>query len=324
VLESVGLDESTERVYRLLLRHESLAAGALAEQLEIRPARARQILDALVAAGLATCRPGRPAHYLPVDPRTGLVRLVRSRQAALESVLTSTDAYAAEYHERRLRTDPRLLVEVVEGPAEISRRVRELTVSAEHEILAFDAPPYVTPDGTASDSERIVLARGVGVRAVYASEVLTVPWLAERLRGLVAAGEQARVLPKVPMKMVVVDRREAVLPLAASEEGTRTTAAFVRRSRLCDALVELFEAHWTQATPVFAGPVPESAPHSEISETDRALLQLLNAGLKDEAIARQLEMSHRTLRRRIADLVKRLEATSRFQAGTQAMRRGWL
>jgi sugar-specific transcriptional regulator TrmB/DNA-binding CsgD family transcriptional regulator len=330
VLEPVGLDESTERAYRLLLRHESVTAGGLAEHLEIRPARARQVLDELVATGLATGQPGRPARYCPVDPRTGLVRLVRARQAELEGVVTSMDAYAAEYHERRLRTDPRLLVEVVEGPAEIARRVRELTVSAEHEVLAFDAPPYVTPDRSASDAERAVLAQGVSVRAVYASEVLTVPWLAERLRDLVGEGEQARVLPKVPMKMVVVDGREAVLPLTASEEGTRTTAAFVRRSRLCDALVELFEAHWAQATPIFAVPTTDTsgssgaAPHPEISETDRVLLQLLNAGLKDEAIARQMDMSDRTLRRKIADLVKRLEATSRFQAGTQAMRRGWL
>jgi len=76
---------------------------------------------------------------------------------------------------------------------------------------------------------------------------------------------------------------------------------------------------------VFAGPdvVPEE-DDTEVSAEDRALLQLLNAGLKDEAIARQLDMSQRTLRRRVADLTHRLGATSRFQTGTQAMRRGWV
>jgi sugar-specific transcriptional regulator TrmB/DNA-binding CsgD family transcriptional regulator len=324
VLEAIGLDESTERAYQVLLRQEALTAGALAGILDVQPSRARQALDVLVAAGLASSRPGRPAQYAPVDPRSGLASLIRSRQAELERVATSLDAYAAEYHERSLRADPRLLVEVIEGPAEITRRVEELLASAEHEVLAFDTPPYVTSTGTASDAEIDLLARGVSVRAAYAVEALAIPERAEALRRLVALGEQARVLPRVPMKMIVVDRREAILPLTGSAEGLRTTAAFVRRSGLSDALTELFEAHWAQATPIYAAAGVQSSPHPEVSDEDRALLQLLNAGLKDEAIARQLDLSQRTFRRRIADLTQRLGATSRFQAGTQAMRRGWL
>jgi DNA-binding CsgD family transcriptional regulator len=163
------------------------------------------------------------------------------------------------------------------------------------------------------------------VRAAYAAESLATPERADELRRLVALGEEARVLPRVPMKMIVVDRRTALLPLTGSEEGKRTTAVYLRQSGLTDALTELFEAHWAQGTPMYATSDTTSPPsHPEISDEDRALLQLLNAGLKDEAISRQLDISHRTLRRRIAELTRRLGATSRFQAGTQAMRRGWL
>lgn len=183
---------------------------------------------------------------------------------------------------------------------------------------------YVTTDHSASDSGRGLLARGVRVRAVYATEVLAIPDRAERLRGLVALGEDARVVPRVPLKMVLVDGRDAVIPLTASEEGTRTTAAVVRPSRLCDALRELFEAHWVQATPVFAGPAADAGPHPDLSDTELSLLHLLNAGLKDEAIHRQLGVSERTARRRITELMDRLGTTSRFQAGAQAVRRGWL
>jgi DNA-binding CsgD family transcriptional regulator len=260
-----------------------------------------------------------------VDPRTGLSSLVRSRQAELDRVADTVAAYSADYHERNLRADPNLVVEVIEGPKEITRRVEESVAGAEREILAFDAPPYVAPGASDSAAERLVLARGVQVRAVYATEVLAVPEKTEVMRALVALGEHARVLPKVPTKLIVVDRREAILPLTGSDEGQRTTAAFVRKSGLSDALVELFEAHWAVAVPVFA--TSDAVPFvddPELSSEDHALLQLLNAGLKDEAIARQLDLSQRTLRRRIADLTKRLGASSRFQAGTQAMRRGWL
>ena len=53
------------------------------------------------------------------------------------------------------------------------------------------------------------------------------------------------------------------------------------------------------------------------------LLQLTE-GAKDEQIARTLGISLRTVRRRIADLLSELGADSRFQAGVEAVRRGWL
>jgi DNA-binding NarL/FixJ family response regulator len=109
--------------------------------------------------------------------------------------------------------------------------------------------------------------------------------------------------------------------LSTSEEGTRSTAIVVHQSRLCDALIELFEATWAQGTPIFATAARQSGG---LDPVDSALLSLLNAGLKDEAAARQLELSERTVRRRVADLVERLGATSRFQAGAQAVRRGWI
>lgn len=45
-------------------------------------------------------------------------------------------------------------------------------------------------------------------------------------------------------------------------------------------------------------------------------------GSKDEALARQLGVSLRTVRRRVADLMDEFGATTRFQAGMEAVRRG--
>nr|WP_284716815.1 LuxR C-terminal-related transcriptional regulator [Streptomyces sp. G1] len=54
------------------------------------------------------------------------------------------------------------------------------------------------------------------------------------------------------------------------------------------------------------------------------LLALLVSGLKDEAIARQLGWSVRTMRRRMSRLHDQLGAANRFQAGAVAARRGWI
>lgn len=60
------------------------------------------------------------------------------------------------------------------------------------------------------------------------------------------------------------------------------------------------------------------------SEYQIALAQLLAQGLTDEAIARRLGISDRSVRRRVAEIVDILGARSRFQAGVNAAEAGWL
>ncbi|MFG1952026.1 LuxR C-terminal-related transcriptional regulator [Micromonospora sp. NPDC048830] len=54
------------------------------------------------------------------------------------------------------------------------------------------------------------------------------------------------------------------------------------------------------------------------------VLKLLAAGLKDEAIARQMSTTTRTVRHRVQDVLTALNAKSRFHAGVEASRRGWV
>lgn len=57
---------------------------------------------------------------------------------------------------------------------------------------------------------------------------------------------------------------------------------------------------------------------------ERTLLGMIAGGDTDEAAARKLGVSLRTVRRMMAHLMERLEAASRFQAGVNATKRGWL
>lgn len=64
-------------------------------------------------------------------------------------------------------------------------------------------------------------------------------------------------------------------------------------------------------------PAPGGIP---ISPREWQVLQLLAQGCTDEAVARSLSVSLRTVRRVTADLMTRLEARSRFQAGLKSYR----
>ncbi|WP_241518739.1 LuxR C-terminal-related transcriptional regulator [Streptomyces sp. CB03238] len=73
-------------------------------------------------------------------------------------------------------------------------------------------------------------------------------------------------------------------------------------------------ANGVPATP----PSPPAPPHL------REVLRVLEQGLTDEAAAAQLGISARTYSRRVGELMAQLGTGSRFRAGVEAVRRGWL
>jgi DNA-binding NarL/FixJ family response regulator len=89
-------------------------------------------------------------------------------------------------------------------------------------------------------------------------------------------------------------------------------------------LAMLFDMMWEQSLPLTAAADGRAGHPAEIDSFDRELLQLLTAGIKDQAIARQLRVSLRTVRRRLAVLINRAGVESRFQLGVAAARRGWV
>ncbi len=90
-------------------------------------------------------------------------------------------------------------------------------------------------------------------------------------------------------------------------------------------LTALFDQTWNTATPL-AQDLEPYAPngHHELLDAELELLKLLAAGVTDETAARHLGVSLRTARRHVATLMNQLAATSRFQAGVEAVKRGWI
>lgn len=200
--------------------------------------------------------------------------------------------------------------------ADVARAADALS-RAEREVLTFAGPPFGAGAFAGPPAEISLLARRVSCRTVHPLTVLEEPGQAERIRALARLGGRARVAPTLPLSMVVIDRCEALV----CSDGRSGVVAVVRHPALCEALVALFEAVWERAAPVFTE-LREGIP--DLDAEDHAILELLNAGMTDDVIGRQLGISERTVRRRVAGLAGRLGAGSRFQIGARAVRRGWL
>lgn len=326
VLGALGISEFDEQVYRLLLLRPGQPLSETAGALGVNTARLRGAVARLSRLGLL--RRTAPGKYEAMGPQAALTALVaRHRletEAALDGVQAAVADFAQLFQEARLR-DPGRWVEVLSGRETVNRRVDELTRSVRTHLWVLDRPPYMKHvDGTPDTNEAEIaetedlIARGVDIRTVYCPESMGRPGRFELLVRLAEAGEQARMLPSLPFKLRIMDLRVAVVSLTG---GAYDNIALIHPSGLLDALTELFQAYWGRATPLAgAHPPADDKP----SDEDLLLLRMLKAGLKDEAIARQLGVSARTATRRIASVIERLGATTRFQAGAEASARGWL
>ncbi|GAA1985185.1 helix-turn-helix domain-containing protein [Catenulispora subtropica] len=207
-------------------------------------------------------------------------------------------------------------VEAVDGIAAGQEAVERMQRAARRELRIIDMPPY---HGTAENyaAQEVLqaarMAEGIAYRVVYSRAACDDPVAGPNLVRMVERGEQARTLADPPMKLVLADDDLAAVPLPAD-----ATVLLVRPSALLDALIHLFEALWRLAVPV------SSDADAPLDERDRLILTLLATGATDDAIARRVGVNRRTVVRRVSALQGRLGATTRFQAGLQAGRRGWL
>ncbi|HZD68796.1 MAG TPA: helix-turn-helix domain-containing protein [Actinomycetes bacterium] len=311
MLEAVGVSAEDESVYRCLLGLPRGTVAELAARLKRDQSKVRRALQRLEQHGLVSRLAGRPLRLLATRPDVAVDLLAARRREELNqaqvAARTLLSEMVVEDHHR-----PERLVEVVVGRAAVARRYGQLLQATTGELLVLDRPPYVNEPARGNDMARELMRSGVTVRGIYATESLDRPGaLAEAMRSA-RAGEIARTHPAVPIKLAVGDRSLALLPLAVDDVAE--TALVVHSCGLLDALCALFELLWEQALPVIEPDGPAAK--------DQPLLAALAAGLKDDAIARQLGLSPRTVSRRIAVLMERLQARTRFQAGLLVQRSG--
>jgi DNA-binding NarL/FixJ family response regulator len=193
------------------------------------------------------------------------------------------------------------------GRQEVAAATVRVLDSATREVRQYDVPVPVSRI-EAGEALRARPSRGIRHRIVTDDSAT---------RPVHRWGVEQRSLPRVPFRMLIADSHAALVGRGPDE------ALLIGPSLLLDVLVDGFEATWGLATPVDR-PSLQPAAQPSVSEEDRQLLVVMAAGATDQAISRQLHISVRTVQRRVRALMDRLEAGTRFQAGMNAAKRGWI
>ncbi|WBB70554.1 helix-turn-helix domain-containing protein [Micromonospora sp. WMMD812] len=334
------MSEPEERVYEALTRRRQATRADLVDDVALSQAQLSRTLGRLVDRGLASRLPGRPTRYAATPPDQVATSLIAERERDLLRLRTHADHLAKEIRRRDgTGRHPAELVEVVEGAANLRATLVRLQREAQVQIRGLDRGPYLDNPVTGNSEETHQLAdRGLTYRVIYDRSALDIPGrMAEIWRGI-QSGERARVASDVPMKLVLCDDRYALVPVMA--DGPLADAAYlVHPSSLLDAFSELFEALWARAVAINRSDVvgrngtadragtgdraAEDHP-DRLSDRDIELIGLLAGGATDERIARTLGLSVRTVHRQVHRIMTMVGAETRFQAGMEAVRRGWV
>jgi DNA-binding CsgD family transcriptional regulator len=333
LLSVAGLPEATEQVYLFVVHRGPTLPADVVDRFEIADVEAVAHLETLRDQGLLARAGGSEDAWTAVDPRFALGAVLHRVGEQTRRLQDQIPLLAEQFERSVARTGGDSLTRVVTDSGEVAQWFVRLQHQAQHELLVFDRPPYVS--SPQEPLETFVMARGVSWRAVYTTDSFDREGSWDETARLAEQGEQARIAPSLPLKLAIADGRIALVSLR--QDGVRSDSLVTEAEPLVAALHQLFEFYWERslplatsgvgpprlaeggAPPVAAGP-RGAAPTAE----QRSILALIGAGATDEAIAGRLGISVRSLRRRSQQLMNDVGAENRFQLGVEAARRGWV
>ncbi|MEU8673469.1 helix-turn-helix transcriptional regulator [Streptomyces sp. NPDC048560] len=321
----MGLDTEAESVYRLMLTQQDWGVSEIAAHLVCPEDSVRGALDRLAELNLLRRSMQAPGGLRPVSPDLGFQLLLQRQQAHL---LAQQQQYAEsqaaisklldEYSE--LRTGERHGVEYLQGLDAIQTRLEELAHRSTSECLSF--MPGGAQSAASLDASRPLdedlMRRGVRVLTVYLDSVRNDSPTVEYAQWLHGNGGEVRTVPALPLRMVLFDREVALLPV--DPNNTRKGAVQLTGPGVLTALASLFEQVWECAAPIGS---TRDRDLAGLTAQERELLRQLTQGATDEIAAKKLGIGLRTARRMMSEMMARLGARSRFEAGVLASRAGW-
>ena len=246
-LVRLGLTTYEARAYVALVRRDSFTAAQVARQAGLPRQRIYDVLGSLVEKGLASSRPGAVVKYAAIAPEPAIERLVAFRREAMASLEHDAaylvTALGPEFAAGQAHSDPLEYIEVLRDRGAINERFAELQAGVKREILVFTKPPYATPPQ--ENLEGIEVTRSHVARSVYEYSVFDDPETTEGVRRFIEAGEEARFVEHVPLKLVIID--EAIVMFGMQDPvggASELTIMVVEHPALAITLKLAFRSVW--------------------------------------------------------------------------------
>jgi hypothetical protein len=282
----------------------------------------RPALDLLVSIGLLFAD-AKEKRYIPIDPASAQSRVVTPMSQHGAELISESGEWA--------RTFGALSQAWRRSPASSRGPFVELKFSAVNAYLTgifadmdqelLTAQPQAPRSGpgtaailaAAAERDIAVLERGVKLRTLYQHSARRSAITHKYVSAVTRRGAEVRTLDEFFNRMIVVDRRIAVIPAQSGNPGEPPNAIAVTEPSVVAYLVDVFERHWERARPYSSR---ENKVMREVHAEQRTMtIRMLIEGHADPGSAKRLGVSPRTYAGYIADLKEEYDAETRFQLG---------
>ncbi|ARI55969.1 MULTISPECIES: helix-turn-helix transcriptional regulator [unclassified Streptomyces] len=322
--QPLGLDELTHAVYRFALGRPGCTAEDVLSGLDAPREEVRRSVDRLLDLSLLRPLSGT---LVPAKPSLALRTVLQQRQAEIMSrqqefadIKEAADRLAEEY-EVAQPSPSHSGWERLESQAAVLARMERLAGRATAGCMSLLPAETVGEEALLARRplDQHMLERGLSVWNIHLESVYNDRAALGYARWLARDGGQVGTVPTLPMWLVVYDRSTALVPI--DPRNPAAGAVQVSGAGFLAGLVALFERLCETMRPLDSR---SCGAQDQPTPMEKEILRLMGQGLTDDAVRKKLGVGLRTARRMIADLMERLDARSRFEAGANAVDRGWL
>jgi hypothetical protein len=274
----------------------------------------RAAFDLLVRVGLII-EDLHDGQFVAVDPTTVQAQVVSPLSQDGVALLAESSRWATAFGGlaqtwRRSPGAAKGPITELRGDA-IDSFIASTVGDAENELLTAQPQTGRNARTLAAAAIRDVAAleRGLVMRTLYQHSARRSSITHKYVAAVTARGAEVRTLDEFFNRLIVVDRRIAVIP---SYEGLDAALA-IREPSLVAYLVDMFERSWERARPFTNR---ESSMMRHVAAEQRAMtMRMLIEGHADPTSAKRLGVSPRTYAGYVAELKDQYEAQTRFQLG---------
>lgn len=256
-LEQFGLSKREAEVYVALLQKKEFTAPELTKITTITRTKIYEHLQNLVHKGLCieNLKNGQKI-YKAVSPKTVLNKIIEKNEQDLEEKKSASVLLEKELtslHEDGMKKFESLeYIEVLNDPHQIRDRWFKIEKNIKRELLVFTKPPYsVSLEENIEEGSKVLKKKKLTTRSIYEYNGLKEKELEDLLRMIEVYqkfGEDARIVKKLPMKLVICD--ETITMLALNDKISlkpSITTIIIDHPSFASALKNTFESFWANA-----------------------------------------------------------------------------
>jgi sugar-specific transcriptional regulator TrmB len=253
----IGLTEREAKVYMTLLSGKMFTVLELQEAVNIPRTKIYEVLNKLVSRNICIEKKlGRNKLYEAVEPKLALERVLESYKKDLERkeelIEQVSEVFSPIFQNSKSIVNPLEFIDVMKEKTQIHKRYTACVRSTKREMLTLNKGPYAcdTSDrlGEQEDEEFKLLKRGGSCKDIYElKELKAVDWLLSSVRKSLKLGLQARVVKKLPIKMLVFDQEKVMFALEQPvPDSNELTMIYIEHKQLAEACSILFYHLWDQ------------------------------------------------------------------------------